>query len=78
MLRYRCLLIDTEAKFERPVQAFFDDLPPMHDWARRALAGAGDKAEVVFYKVTEKEIATLRKADLKLDSGSAQSISHAG
>jgi hypothetical protein len=63
MLRYRVLLVDTEANHQRPVQAYFNDLRLADQWAQAALKNAHEHAAVVFYMVTEHELGVLKKDD---------------
>lgn len=63
MLRYRCLLIDTEAYQERPVQGFLNTVRDVQNWAELSLSGASKVAYVVVYRVEETEIAVMRKND---------------
>ncbi len=63
MLRYRCLLIDTEAYQERPVQGFLNTVTDVQNWAQIALSKASSKAYVVVYRVQETEVAKLVKDD---------------
>lgn len=76
MLRYRVLLVDTENTYERPVQAFFNSVDNIDDWARTNLRRAGPHAYVVVYRVTEIEVGIFKKSDY--DQGAVASLQPAG
>ncbi len=63
MLRYRVLLIDTEAFQERPVQAFLNSITEIQNWAEIVLRKASKSASVVVYRIMETEVAIMRKND---------------
>ena len=76
MLRYRVLLVDTEGSYERPIQAFMNNVEAVDDWARKTLAGKGRHAYVVVYQVNEIEVGTIRKTDY--DQGAVSGLQQAG
>jgi hypothetical protein len=76
MLRYRVLLVDTEAVQERPVQAICNNVPQVSGWAKATLATASKHSYVVVYRVTELEVGTIKKSDY--DQSSVSRVQPAG
>ncbi len=65
MLSYRALLIDTTKDYRRPVQQYFTSLDQALNFAKAVLLGAGEKAQVVFYRSSEIELGYVAKEDVK-------------
>lgn len=78
MLKYRALLVDTEGTYERPVQAFFQQVNNIEPWAKETLRRAiGKDAYVVVYRDTEVELGTYKKSDY-YDKGAVSGLQPAG
>lgn len=65
MNKYRALLVDPEAKQERPVQVFGNDLSEIQRWSETVLTAAVSKdAAVLIYQTIEQQISIVNRSPM--------------
>lgn len=61
-MRYRAVLVDRDAKQERPVQILTNSRPSADEWAAMQLEkAASPDAAVLVYQTVEQQIAIIQK-----------------